>query len=88
MTRSDSLVTITIPTAISGISRAQNKLFYRSTRLTPHINLIDTGQVVMPSQALLDLIESGYPKTSKKGSKPPYPMTAMLLIHYETTIDA
>jgi len=37
------MVTITIPTAISGISRAQNKRFYRSTRLTPPINLIDTG---------------------------------------------
>ena len=44
MTRRDSLVTIKVPTAISGISRAQYKRFYRSTRLTPHINLIDTGQ--------------------------------------------
>ena len=43
MTRRDSLVTIKVPTAISGISRAQNKRFYRSTRLTPAINLIDTG---------------------------------------------
>jgi transposase len=50
LTRSDSLVTITIPTAISRISRAQNKRFYRSTRLTPHINLIDTGQVVPASE--------------------------------------
>lgn len=48
MTRRDSLVTITIPTAISGISRAQNKRFYRSTRLTPPINLIDTGQGPAP----------------------------------------
>lgn len=39
------MVTIKVPTAISGISRAQNKRFYRSTRLTPHINLIDTGQL-------------------------------------------
>jgi hypothetical protein len=37
------MVTITIPTAISGISRAQNKRLYLSTRLTPAINLIDTG---------------------------------------------
>ena len=37
------MVTIKVPTAISGISRAKNKRFYRSTRLTPHINLIDTG---------------------------------------------
>ncbi|MCP9823782.1 hypothetical protein KBZ22_14135, partial [Cyanobium sp. L1E-Cus] len=41
-----AMVTIKVPTAISGISRAQNKRFYRSTRLTPHINLIDTGQVI------------------------------------------
>jgi transposase, IS5 family len=54
----------------------------------PNGRFIAEMEVVMPSQALLDLIESGYPKTSKKGSKPPYPMTAMLLIHYETTIDA
>jgi hypothetical protein len=41
------MVTITLPTAISGISRAQNKRFYRSTRLTPAINLIDTGQAIV-----------------------------------------
>lgn len=43
MTPDDSLVTIPIPAAISCSSRAQNNCFYRSTRLTPPVNLIDTG---------------------------------------------
>ena len=46
------MVTIKVPTAISGISRAQNKRFYRSTRLTPPINLIDTGQLLTSSTSL------------------------------------
>ena len=44
------MVTIKVPTAISGISRAQNKRFYRSTRLTPPINLIDTGHWIRDTQ--------------------------------------
>ena len=44
MTRRDNLVTITIPTAFSGIRGDQGNGFHRSTRLTPPINLIDTGQ--------------------------------------------
>jgi len=43
LTRGDNLVTIPIPTAISGTSRSQNNNPYRSTRLTPPVNLIDTG---------------------------------------------
>ena len=43
MTRRDNLVTITIPTAFSGIRGDQGNGFHRSTRLTPPINLIDTG---------------------------------------------
>ena len=36
---------------------------------------------VVPWQALLDLIEPHYPKTSKKGGRPPYPLATMLRIH-------
>ena len=38
-------------------------------------------EVVVPWQALLDLIEPHYPKTSKKGGRPPYPLATMLRIH-------
>jgi len=48
VTRRDSLVTIPMPAAISGLSRAQTNGFYRSTRLTPPINLIDTGHASLP----------------------------------------
>ena len=34
----------------------------------------------MPWNALIDLIESYYPKTSKKGGRPPYPLATMLQI--------
>ena len=37
--------------------------------------------VVVPWQALIDLIEPHYPKTSKKGGRPPYPLATMLRIH-------
>ena len=36
---------------------------------------------VVPWQALLDLIEPHYPKTSSKGGRPPYPLQTMLRIH-------
>ncbi len=36
---------------------------------------------VVPWQALWDLIEPCYPKTSKKGGRPPYPLATMLRIH-------
>ncbi len=36
---------------------------------------------VVPWQALIDLIEPHYPKTSKKGGRPPYPLATMLRIH-------
>ncbi len=36
---------------------------------------------VVPWQALLDLIEPYYPKTSKKGGGPSYPLATMLRIH-------
>ena len=38
-------------------------------------------EVVVPWQALIDLIESHYPKTSKTGGRPPYPLATMLRIH-------
>ena len=53
------MVTIKVPTAISGISRAQNKRFYRSTRLTPPINLIDTGQVPVFAADKAEALEAG-----------------------------
>jgi IS5 family transposase len=38
-------------------------------------------EVVVPWQALIDLIEPYYPKTSSKGGRPPYPLATMLRIH-------
>ena len=36
---------------------------------------------VVPWQALIDLIEPHYPKTSSKGGRPPYPLATRLRIH-------
>jgi IS5 family transposase len=36
---------------------------------------------VVPWKALIELIEPHYPRTSNKGSRPPYPLEAMLRIH-------
>jgi transposase, IS5 family len=38
-------------------------------------------EAVVPWQALIELIEPYYPKTSKKGGRPPYPLITMLRIH-------
>ena len=38
------------------------------------------GEVV-PWQALINLIEPHYPKASKKGGRPPYPLATMLRVH-------
>jgi IS5 family transposase len=38
-------------------------------------------EAVVPWQALIDLIEPHYPKTSKKGGRPPYLLATMLRIH-------
>jgi IS5 family transposase len=38
-------------------------------------------EVVMPWQALIDLIEPNYPKASKKGGWPPHPLATMLRVH-------
>jgi IS5 family transposase len=40
-------------------------------------------ETVMHWQALIDLIEPHYSKTSKKGGRPPYPLAAMLRIHLQ-----
>jgi IS5 family transposase len=38
-------------------------------------------EAVVPWDALIALIEPHYPKTSKKGWRPPYPLATMLRIH-------
>ena len=38
-------------------------------------------EVVVPWQSLIALIEPHYPKASKKGGRPPYPLATMLRIH-------
>jgi IS5 family transposase len=38
-------------------------------------------EVVVPWQELIALIEPHYPKASKKGGRPPYPLATMLRIH-------
>jgi len=38
-------------------------------------------EVVVPWQALIDLIEPHYAKASKKGGRPPYPLATLLRIH-------
>ena len=38
-------------------------------------------EAVVPWQALIALIEPHYPKASKKGGRPPYPLATMLRIH-------
>ena len=38
-------------------------------------------EVVVPWQALIALIEPQYPKASRKGGRPPYPLATMLRIH-------
>ncbi len=42
--------------------------------------LADMDQVV-PWQALIELIDPYYPRTSNKGGRPPYPLATMLRIH-------
>ena len=38
-------------------------------------------EAVVPWAALIALIEPYYPKASKKGGRPPYPLATMLRIH-------
>jgi len=37
--------------------------------------------VVVPWQALIELIKPHYPKANKKGGRPPYPLATMLRVH-------
>ncbi len=39
-------------------------------------------EAVVPWQALIDLIEPHYPKASKKGGRPPYPLATMLRMRW------
>lgn len=38
-------------------------------------------EAVVPWQALIDLIGPHYPKASKNGGRPPYPLAKMLRVH-------
>jgi IS5 family transposase len=38
-------------------------------------------EAVVPSKALIALIEPCLPKTGSKGGRPPYPLETMLRIH-------
>ena len=67
MTRRDSLVTITIPTGFSPIRRHQKNRVYRSTRLTPPINLIDTGQCHRRGRARLPQEPRSVPRLRADG---------------------
>jgi hypothetical protein len=84
--RRDSLVTIKVPTAISGISRAQNKRFYRSTRLSAPINLIDTGQrrIRKLADQALDRFNPTFCELYASEGRPSAPPEQLLLeqLHY------
>lgn len=38
-------------------------------------------ELMVPCQALIDLIETHYPKASTQGGRPPYPLATMLRVH-------
>jgi IS5 family transposase len=42
--------------------------------------LLAEMEVVVPWQELIELIKPHYPKTSKKGGRPPYPLATMLRV--------
>jgi IS5 family transposase len=48
---------------------------------TQRENFLAEMEAVVLWQALIDLIEPHYPKASKKGGRPPYPLGTMLRIH-------
>ena len=57
---------------------------YELTRAKKHTKrekFLSEMEVVVPWQALIALIEPYYPKASKKGGRPPYPLATMLRIH-------
>jgi IS5 family transposase len=47
---------------------------------TEREKFLSAMEVVVPWQALSDLIKSYNPKTSKKGGRPPYPLATMLRV--------
>jgi IS5 family transposase len=50
-------------------------------KLTKREKFLSEMEVVVTWQVLMDLIEPHYPKTSKKGCRPPYPLATMLRVH-------
>jgi len=58
----------------------------KAKKQTKREKFLSEMEVVVPWQALIDLIELHYPKTSKRGGRPPYSMATMLRIPDETTI--
>lgn len=50
-------------------------------RQTKREKFLSKIEAVVLWQALIALIEPHYPKTSKKGGRPPYPLATMLRIH-------
>jgi len=53
---------------------------------TKQTNFLIEIELVHPWQALLALIESRYPKTSKEVGRPTYPMDTMIRINEKNTI--
>ena len=53
----------------------------RAKKQTKREKFLSEMEVVVPWQALIDLIEPHYPKASKKGGRPPYPLATMLRVH-------
>ena len=48
---------------------------------TKREKFLSETEAVVPWQSLIELIEPHYPKASKKGGRPPYPLATMLRIH-------
>jgi transposase, IS5 family len=53
----------------------------RAKKRTKREKFLVGMEAVVPWKALIDLIEPHYPKTSRKGGRPPYPLETMLRIH-------
>jgi IS5 family transposase len=53
----------------------------RAKKQTKREKFLSEMEVVVPWQALIALIEPHYPKASKKGGRPPYPLATMLRVH-------
>ena len=53
----------------------------RTQKRTKRERFLAQMEVVVPWKVLIDLIEPHYPKPSRKGGRPPYPLETMLRIH-------